>query len=137
VTGVMIALEHQGRGFAAFVKAVGHVIPLAEETGANLASVFALYAGVFSFGQIVKSAGPTLVAVISQFVYDKPVTKAEWLCLHVFAALRSIENKKLMETAGLTDRLGRVGNQFAGHVGQPHRVGPVVLRPHESFRRLN
>ena len=74
---------------------------------------------------------PDLTTVLSQFVHNKPMTKAKWLCLHVFAALRSIENKnkKLMEMAGLKDRLGIVGNQFVRHVGQSHRVEPVVLRP--------
>merc|ERR1712204_161036 len=31
----------------------------------------------------------------------------------IFAAFRSNENKKLMDTAGLSDRIGSVGNQFA------------------------
>lgn len=79
-------------------------------------------------------------AVLSQFVYNKPVSKAKWLCLPIviggvilasvneldfawsallsaclantFAAVRGNENKKLMETEGLKDRLGSVGNQF-------------------------
>merc|ERR1712086_1018276 len=32
---------------------------------------------------------------------------------NIFAAFRSNENKKLMDTAGLSDRIGSVGNQFA------------------------
>merc|ERR1712086_232806 len=80
-------------------------------------------------------------AVLSQFVYKKQISKAKWLCLPVviggvilasvkeldfamsalvsacianlFAAFKGNENKKLMETAGLKDRLGSVGNQFA------------------------
>ena len=51
--------------------------------------------------------------------------------------MESIKNKKLIEMEGPKDRLGSVGNQFVGHVGQPHCVGPVILRPHESFTRLN
>mmetsp|Transcript_10535 Transcript_10535/g.21702 ORF Transcript_10535/g.21702 Transcript_10535/m.21702 type:complete len:392 (-) Transcript_10535:206-1381(-) len=108
--------------------------------GAHSASVFALSAGAVSFGQIVKAAEPAFAAVLSQFVYNKPVSKAKWLCLpviiggvilasvneldfawsallsaclaNVFAAVRGNENKKLMETEGLKDRLGSVGNQF-------------------------
>jgi solute carrier family 35 protein E1 len=80
-------------------------------------------------------------AVLSQFVYKKNVSKAKWLCLpiviggvilasvneldfawsalisaciaNMFAAVRGNENKKLMETPGIKDRIGSVGNQFA------------------------
>jgi solute carrier family 35 protein E1 len=109
--------------------------------GAHSASVFALSAGAVSFGQIVKAAEPAFAAVLSQFVYNKPVSKAKWMCLPViiggvilasvkeldfavsalvsacianlFAAFKGNENKKLMETEGLKDRMGSVGNQFA------------------------
>ena len=103
--------------------------------------MFALSAGAVSFGQIVKSAEPAFAAFLSQFVYNKPVSKAKWLCLpiiiggvilasvkeldfawsalisaciaNLFAAFKGNENKKLMETEGLKDRMGSVGNQFA------------------------
>merc|ERR1712087_1086592 len=109
--------------------------------GAHSASVFALSAGAVSFGQIVKSAEPAFAAVLSQFVYKKKISKAKWLCLPIviggvilasvkeldfavsalvsaciantFAAVKGNENKKLMETEGLKDRLGSIGNQFA------------------------
>ena len=109
--------------------------------GAHSASVFALSAGAVSFGQIVKAAEPAFAAVLSQFVYKKKVSKAKWLCLpiiiggvilasvkeldfsvaalisaciaNIFAAFKGNGNKKLMETDGLKDRLGSVGNQFA------------------------
>lgn len=109
--------------------------------GAHSASVFALSSGSVSFGQIVKAAEPAFAAVLSQFVYNKKVSKAKWSCLpiiiggvilasvkeldfamsalisaciaNLFAAFKGNENKKLMETAGLKDRLGSVGNQFA------------------------
>ena len=109
--------------------------------GTHSASVFSFSAGSVSFGQIVKAAEPAFAAVLSQFVYGKKVSKAKWLCLpiviggvilasvneldfavsalvsaciaNVFAAFRGNENKKLMETEGLKDRLGSVGNQFA------------------------
>merc|ERR1719162_697727 len=109
--------------------------------GAHSASVFALSAGAVSFGQIVKSAEPAFAAVLSQFVYKKNISKAKWLCLpiviggvilasvkeldfavsalvsaciaNLFAAFKGNENKKLMETDGLKDRIGSVGNQFA------------------------
>jgi len=109
--------------------------------GAHSASVFALSAGAVSFGQIVKAAEPAFAAVVSQFLYGKDVSKAKWLCLpiviggvilasvkeldfavsalvsaciaNLFAAFKGNENKKLMETDGLKDRLGSVGNQFA------------------------
>ena len=109
--------------------------------GAHSASVFALSAGAVSFGQIVKSAEPAFAAVLSQFVYGKKISKAKWLCLPVviggvilasvkeldfavsalvsacianlFAAFKGNENKKLMDTEGLKERIGSVGNQFA------------------------
>lgn len=109
--------------------------------GAHSASVFALSAGAVSFGQIVKSAEPAFAAVLSQFVYGKKISKAKWLCLpiviggvilasvkeldfawsalisaciaNMFAAVKGNENKKLMETDGLKERIGSVGNQFA------------------------
>ena len=109
--------------------------------GAHSASVFALSAGSVSFGQIVKAAEPAFAAVLAQFVYKKPVSKAKWMCLpiiiggvilasvkeldfamsalvsaciaNLFAAFKGNENKKLMETEGLKDRMGSVGNQFA------------------------
>jgi len=109
--------------------------------GAHCASVFAMSAGAVSFAQIVKSSEPAFAAVLSQFVYNKPVSKAKWLCLpiviggvilasvkeldfavsalvsaciaNLFAAFKGNENKKLMETDGIKERLGSVGNQFA------------------------
>jgi len=109
--------------------------------GAHSASVFAMGMGAVSFAQIVKAAEPAFSAVLSQYVYGKPISKAKWLCLPIviggvilasvkeldfawsalisaciantFAAVKGNENKKLMETTGLKDRLGSVGNQFA------------------------
>lgn len=109
--------------------------------GAHSASVFALSAGAVSFGQIVKAAEPAFAAVLSQFVYKKKISRAKWMCLpiviggvvlasvkeldfamsalvsaciaNLFAAFKGNENKKLMETEGLTERMGSVGNQFA------------------------
>ncbi|GAX10120.1 hypothetical protein FisN_3Lh310 [Fistulifera solaris] len=109
--------------------------------GAHAASVFAMGMGAVSFAQIVKAAEPAFAAVLSQFVYGKKVSKAKWLCLpiviggvilasvkeldfawsalisaciaNMFAAVRGNENKKLMETPGLKDRIGSIGNQFA------------------------
>jgi solute carrier family 35 protein E1 len=109
--------------------------------GAHSASVFAMGMGAVSFAQIVKAAEPAFAAVLSQFVYGKPVSKAKWLCLpiviggvilasvkeldfawsalisaciaNLFAAVRGNENKKLMDTPGLKDRIGSIGNQFA------------------------
>mmetsp|Transcript_1744 Transcript_1744/g.2668 ORF Transcript_1744/g.2668 Transcript_1744/m.2668 type:complete len:385 (+) Transcript_1744:3210-4364(+) len=109
--------------------------------GAHCASVFSFSAGSVSFGQIVKAAEPAFAAVLSQFVYKKKVSKAKWWCLpiviggvilasvneldfawsalisaciaNLFAAVRGNENKKLMETSGIKERIGSIGNQFA------------------------
>jgi len=109
--------------------------------GAHCFSVFALSAGAVSFGQIVKAAEPAFAAVISSLFYGKEVSMNKWLALipviggvilasvkeldfawaalisaciaNLFAAVKANENKKLMETEGLKDRIGSVGNQFA------------------------
>lgn len=109
--------------------------------GAHCASVFAMNAGAVSFAQIVKASEPAFAAVLAQFVYGKKISKAKWLCLpiviggviiasvkeldfafsalfsaclaNMFAAVKGNENKKLMETEGLKERMGSVGNQFA------------------------
>jgi len=109
--------------------------------GAHSASVFALSAGAVSFGQIVKASEPAFAAVLSVLFYGKKVSLGKWLMLpiiiggvilasvkeldfavsalvsaciaNVFAAIKGNENKKLMDTAGLADRIGGVSNQFA------------------------
>ena len=109
--------------------------------GAHSGSVFALGAGAVSFAQIVKSAEPAFAAVIGTLVYGSKISLAKWLCLvpviggvtlasvkeldfawsalftaaiaNCFAAFKGQENKKLMATDGLKDRIGCVGNQFA------------------------
>mmetsp|Transcript_47722 Transcript_47722/g.85927 ORF Transcript_47722/g.85927 Transcript_47722/m.85927 type:complete len:395 (+) Transcript_47722:89-1273(+) len=109
--------------------------------GAHAASVFALSAGAVSFGQIVKAAEPAFAALIGVIFYASKVSTAKWLALipviggvvlaslgelsfawsalitagiaNVFAAFKANENKKLMTTTGLKDRMGSVGNQFA------------------------
>lgn len=109
--------------------------------GAHSASVFAMGMGAVSFAQIVKASEPAFAAVLSTFVYKKKISKAKWLCLplviggvilasvkeldfavsalvsaciaNMFAAVKGNENKKLMETDGLKERIGSVGNQFA------------------------
>ena len=109
--------------------------------GAHSGSVFALGAGAVSFAQIVKSAEPAFAAVIGTFIYGAKISTAKWLSLipviggvtlasvkeldfawsaliaaaiaNCFAAFKGQENQKLMNTDGLKDRIGSVGNQFA------------------------
>lgn len=109
--------------------------------GAHAGSVFALGAGAVSFAQIVKSAEPAFAAVIGTLFYGANISTAKWLALipviggvtlasvkeldfawsalfaaaiaNCFAAVKGQENKKLMSTAGLKDRIGNIGNQFA------------------------
>jgi len=109
--------------------------------GAHCASVFAMGMGAVSFAQIVKASEPAFAAVLSQFVYGNKVSTAKWLCLpiviggvilasvkeldfawsalisaciaNMFAAVKGNENKKLMQTDGLKERIGSIGNQFA------------------------
>jgi solute carrier family 35 protein E1 len=109
--------------------------------GAHSFSVFALSSGSVSFGQIVKAAEPAFAAVLGVTLYKKQVSTGKWLCLipiiggvilasvnelnfawsalitaciaNLFAAFKGQENQKLMATAGISDRLGNIGNQFA------------------------
>ncbi|KAL3928293.1 MAG: hypothetical protein SGPRY_002449, partial [Prymnesium sp.] len=104
-------------------------------------SVFAQSAGAVSFAMIVKAAEPAFAALVGTALYGKQVSKNKWLCLipvisgvclasvkeldfawsalitaslaNLFAAFKGNENKKLMDTPGIKDRLGTVGNQFA------------------------
>merc|ERR1711988_1336361 len=70
---------------------------------AHSASVFALSAGSVSFGQIVKAAE---LAFAFSALFSACVA-------NLFAAFKANENKKLMTTPGLKERIGGVGNQFA------------------------
>jgi len=118
------------------------MIPLVICTlGHQLSTVYATSAGSLSSVQILKATEPVFAACFATFVYGKKFSKAKWLSLipiiggvclasmkelsfswiacacvlmsNVFSAFRSNENKKAMETPGLRDRLGSVGNQFA------------------------
>jgi len=118
------------------------VVPVAAcAAGAHLASIFSMNLGAVSFSQIVKASEPAFAAAVGTALYSKKISKAKWLCLipviggvclasvkeldfsvwallaaciaNIFAAFRSNENKKLMDTPGLADRIGSVGNQFA------------------------
>jgi solute carrier family 35 protein E1 len=104
-------------------------------------SVFAQSAGAVSFAMIVKAAEPAFAAVVGTLLYGKSVSPSKWAMLvpviggviiasvkeldfawsalitaslaNLFAAFKANENKKLMDTPGIRDRLGGVGNQFA------------------------
>ena len=109
--------------------------------GAHLSSIFSMNLGAVSFSQIVKAAEPAFAAFLGVTLYGKKISAAKWLCLipviggvclasvkeldfsiwallaaciaNVFAAFRANENKKLMDTPGLKDRIGSTGNQYA------------------------
>jgi len=118
------------------------IVPVAGcAAGAHLSSIFSMNLGAVSFAQIVKAAEPAFAALLGVTLYGKSISKAKWLCLipviggvclaslkeldfsvlalfsacvaNLFAAFRSNENKKLMDTPGLSDRIGSTGNQFA------------------------
>jgi len=118
------------------------ILPVAAcAAGAHVSSIFSMNLGAVSFAQIVKAAEPAFAALIGVTLYGKSVSQAKWLCLipviggvclasikeldfsvmalfaaciaNIFAAFRANENKKLMDTAGLKDRIGSTGNQFA------------------------
>jgi len=109
--------------------------------GAHMASCFALSAGSLSFVQIVKAMEPAFAAVIGSMFYGAQVTSARWLSLipiiggvayastgelsfawsslfiasvaNAFAAVKGGSTKVLMDSDGLKDRMGSIGNQFA------------------------
>ena len=109
------------------------IVPVAAcAAGAHLSSIFSMNLGAVSFAQIVKAAEPAFAALIGTVLYGKSVSKAKWLCLipviggvclasikeldfswmalfsaciaNLFAAFRSNENKKLMDTEGAPPR---------------------------------
>jgi len=123
-------------------KDIMRMLPLAFcYAGAHNSSSFAYSAGSVSFAEIVKAAEPAFAAILAQFLYLRPVSKAKWMTLpiiiggvmlatvkelnfctmalvsgciaNLFAAFRGNENKRIMNTGGLQDRIGSVGNQFA------------------------
>jgi len=60
------------------------MIPVAVCTvGSHAASVFGYAFGSVSFVQVVKAAEPVFSALLSQFVYGQPISKAKWMCLPV------------------------------------------------------
>jgi solute carrier family 35 protein E1 len=143
IYGIFLWLAPDGRQRPKItMQDIGKMLPVAFcFMGAHTASVFAMGMGAVSFAQIVKASEPAFAAVLAHFVYGKKVSKAKWMCLpiiiggvilasvkeldfavsalvsaciaNVFAAVRGNENKKLMETEGIKDRIGSVGNQFA------------------------
>eukprot|EP00667_Euglena_gracilis_P009188 EG_transcript_9317 len=109
--------------------------------GHQFSTVFATSAGSLSSVQILKATEPVFAALFASFIYGTTVSRAKWLSLipiiggvalaslkevsfswvacaavlasNVFSAMRSNESRKAMQTPGLKDRLGSVGNQFA------------------------
>lgn len=109
--------------------------------GAHAAAVIALSAGAISFAQTVKASEPVFAALVGSLFYGVSTSTARWLCLIpviggviltslgelnfswsalvaaafacLFSAIKGNENKKLMSTPGISERLGSVGNQFA------------------------
>lgn len=118
------------------------ILPVAAcSAGAHLSSIMSMNLGAVSFAQIVKASEPAFAALIGVTLYGKSISQAKWLCLipviggvclasikeldfstwaliaacvaNIFAAFRANENKKLMDTPGLSNRIGSTGNQFA------------------------
>jgi len=130
------------------------ILPVAAcAAGAHILSIISMNLGAVSFAQIVKAVEPAFAAVLGVTLYGKSVSLSKWLCLipviggvciaslgekefsvasllaacgaNLFAAFRANENKKLMDTAGLKDRIGSTGNQFALSV----LLGTVSILP--------
>merc|ERR1711892_487687 len=102
---------------------------------------FAQSAGAVSFAMIVEAAEPAFAAIVGTLFYGKTISSTKWAMLvpviggvilasvkeldfawaalitaslaNLFAAFKGNENKKLMDTPGIRDRPGGVGNQFA------------------------
>jgi len=137
---------------------LGKIVPVAAcAAGAHLSSIFSMNLGAVSFAQIVKASEPAFAALIGTTLYGKHISQAKWLCLipviggvclaslkeldfsvwallaacvaNCFAAFRANENKKLMDTEGLNDRIGSVGNQFALSI----LIGAITILPIWGF----
>lgn len=71
--------------------------------GAHAASVFSLAAGEVAFAQIVKAAEPAFTAVVSCFIYGKPLSTARWLCLIPIIAGVALAALKVNGSTGSVD----------------------------------
>jgi solute carrier family 35 protein E1 len=141
--GIFLWLAPDCRAFPAVTPSdLLKILPVAAcAAGAHVSSIISMNLGAVSFSQIVKAAEPAFAALLGVTLYGKKISMAKWLCLipviggvclasmkeldfsvwaliaacvaNVFAAFRANENKALMDTPGLSDRIGSVGNQFA------------------------
>eukprot|EP00667_Euglena_gracilis_P003069 EG_transcript_3076 len=141
--GLFLWVAPDARKFPAIsLNDVKNMVPLSVAfAGAHFSTVFSMSAGAVSFGQIVKASEPAFAALLGVTLYSQKVSTAKWLSLipviggvclasvaeldfsvaalvagilaNLFAAVKGNENKKAMDTPGLKDRLGNVGNQFA------------------------
>merc|ERR1712086_852204 len=82
---------------------------------------FAAIVGTLFYGKTISSTkwamlvpviGGVILASVKEldFAWSALITAS---LANLFAAFKGNENKKLMDTAGLSDRIGTVGNQFA------------------------
>eukprot|EP00667_Euglena_gracilis_P008208 EG_transcript_8312 len=141
--GLFLWVAPDARKFPAIsLSDVKNMVPLSIAfAGAHFSTVFSMSAGAVSFGQIVKASEPAFAALLGVSLYSQKVSTAKWLSLipviggvclasvaeldfsvaaliagilaNLFAAVKGNENKKAMDTPGLKDRLGNIGNQFA------------------------
>eukprot|EP00746_Dinoflagellata_sp_MGD_P144926 gnl/MRDRNA2_/MRDRNA2_77625_c0_seq1.p1 gnl/MRDRNA2_/MRDRNA2_77625_c0~~gnl/MRDRNA2_/MRDRNA2_77625_c0_seq1.p1 ORF type:complete len:354 (-),score=60.33 gnl/MRDRNA2_/MRDRNA2_77625_c0_seq1:214-1233(-) len=108
---------------------------------AHMSFVFAVSCSSVSLVQIIKGMELAVAAFFGVIFYKTKMSLARWLCLvpatggvvlascgdatfawdslifatfgNIFGVIRSNENKKLMQTKGIKERIGSVGNQFA------------------------
>ena len=143
---------------------VKNIVPVAAcAAGAHIMSIFSMNLGAVSFAQIVKASEPAFAAVLGVTLYGKTVSTAKWLCLipviggvclasikeldfsvaalgaaclaNLFAAFRSNENKKLMDTEGAPPRNSAEFCAILLTPPHPPQASPIAsARPATSSR---
>ena len=142
---------------------VKNIVPVAAcAAGARIMSIFSMNLGAVSFAQIVKASEPAFAAVLGVTLYGKTVSTAKWLCLipviggvclasikeldfsvaalgaaclaNLFAAFRSNENKKLMDTEGAPRNSAQFGAILLTPPHPPQASRTASARPATSSR---
>ncbi len=143
---------------------VKNIVPVAAcAAGAHIMSIFSMNLGAVSFAQIVKASEPAFAAVLGVTLYGKTVSTAKWLCLipviggvclasikeldfsvaalgaaclaNLFAAFRSNENKKLMDTEGAPPRNSAQFGAILLTRPHPPQASPTASAPPATSSR--
>lgn len=99
-----------------------NMLPLAFcYAGAHCSSSFAYSAGSVSFAEIVKAAEPAFAALLAQFLYHRPVSRAKWACLPIIIGGVILATTKELDFALLALMSGCLANLFAAFRGNENK----------------